>query len=835
MPNNSDVLISLAKGVFSDLTEAEESFFRLNAIGNYPVFGDGSSDLDKPEEADEWGPERTIRADCLRWLCLAQAARPLILGIRLRAVGAKIQGLLQLDYSLIPFVLAFDRSCFTDRITFEKSRLVGLEITGTRLKKSIYAAGLGVSGSVQIWNESVVEGQLFFDGATISGDLRCDNSVLIYKKWPEDLRLNEPADEAFRGAGLDVKGFVSFVGSTVEGGVCLYEASIGSGLRCEGANFTNPGKTALSCTGVKIGGAVFLDRQFIAKGTVDLNFANIGGDVTCENSQFEQTIKDLDAMAPRPALSLDYAHVNGSVVLTNRFNSNGRVTLQGATVGGHLDCQGGRFLNVEPHAILGNNAKVSGGVLLRDGFHSEGTVRFFGTTVGGNIECNGDFWPSSDNIALDFERLEARGHVLFGTRVALKGIVKFYSATISGDVRFVGGTAKIESGNSVELTRASVKGSVVFRDNFTAQGTVSLVGTTIDGNFECFESGFSSPFDSETRIGQKSYALHADFVKVSGTVLMGSLVANGGVSLAYARIGGNLRCLGCATAREWSDLFSLEGAQLDGDLLLGNLDLGKGALTLQRLRVKGALTLSDFVCPEELISLDLRFASVTTIDHYFTAWPKSGSLFLDGFEYSLFGPGFPIRQCIQWLRLNQPRPLRLQPYEQAARILKSSGYESESTQILISKADDLCRHGELSWSGRLISRSLGLAIGHGYRPHRALIFMLYIIFFGAAVFHDGKRNGLISKTNTSVIKSNYPKFQPFIYSIDTFLPIVELGQKSYWAPNANSGFQAKFSLIEFKFTWGSALRVYLWLHILLGWFFTTLWVAGFTGLVRKLN
>ena len=119
--------------------------------------------------------------------------RPLIVGIRLRAVGAKIQGLLQLDYSVIPFVLAFDRSCFTDWITFEKSRLVGLEITGTRLKKSIYAAGLWVSGSVQIWNESVVEGQLFFDGATISGDLRCDRSVLMYKKWPEDLRLNEPA------------------------------------------------------------------------------------------------------------------------------------------------------------------------------------------------------------------------------------------------------------------------------------------------------------------------------------------------------------------------------------------------------------------------------------------------------------------------------------------------------------------------------------------------------------------------------------------------------------------------------------------------------------------
>ena len=83
------------------------------------------------------------------------------------------------------------------------------------------------------------------------------------------------------------------------------------------------------------------------------------------------------------------------------------------------------------------------------------------------------------------------------------------------------------------------------------------------------------------------------------------------------------------------------------------------------------------------------------------------------------------------------------------------------------------------------------------------------------------------------MKSNYPKFQPFIYSLDTFLPVVDLGQKGYWTPNANSGFEAKFPLIDSKFTWGSALRAYLWVHILLGWFFTTLWVAGLTGLVRK--
>lgn len=849
MPNNSDALVSLAKEVFSDLSAAEESFFRLNALGQFPVFGDGFSVFDKPERADEWGPERTIRADRLQWLCLNQAARPLIVGVRLRAVGAKIQGLLQLDYSLIPYVLGFDRSCFTDRITFEKSKLVGLEITRTRLKKSIFAAGLVVSGSVQIWNESIVEGQVFFDGATISGDLRCDKSVLIYKKWPEDLQFDESSDEAFRGAGLDVKGFVSFIGSKVEGGVCLYEARIGGGLRCEGAHFTNAGKTALSCTGARIDGAVFLDRQFIAKGTVDLNFAHIKGDVRCENSQLEQTIKATATVVPPPALSLDWANVNGSIILTNGFISNGLVTLLAATVGGHLDCQRGLFLNPEPYSILGNNAKISGGILLRDGFHSEGTVRFFGATVGGNVECNGNFAPGSENIALDFERIEIKGHVLFGNSLTLKGVAKFYRARIAEDVRFVGGAAKSVRGNAIELTRASVRGSVVFGGNFRCEGAVNLVGTMIDGNFECLGSQFNSLFDPKTQERQTPYALHADFIKVTGAVLIGTFagpdgkqspfVANGGVSLASARIGGSLQCLGCTTARDRNDLFSLAGAQVDGDLLLGRLDLGKGALILQRLRVNGTLALFEFVSPNELDSLDLRFASVTTIDHYPNSWPKPGSLLLEGFEYSLFGPGFPMPQCIQWLRLNQQRPLRLQPYEQAARVLKSNGYESESTQILISKSNELCRHGELGLFSRSVKCFLGLIIGYGYRPNQALIFMLGFIIFGTAVFDYANRNGLIAEIDAGLsggtAKSNYLSFQPFIYSLDTFFPVVDLGQKHHFTPNPNCGFKARFPLIHSKFRQGSAIRAYLWIHILFGWFLTTLWVAGLTGLVRKLS
>ena len=66
----------------------------------------------------------------------------------------------------------------------------------------------------------------------------------------------------------------------------------------------------------------------------------------------------------------------------------------------------------------------------------------------------------------------------------------------------------------------------------------------------------------------------------------------------------------------------------------------------------------------------------------------------------------------------------------------------------------------------------------------------------------------------------YPPFQPILYSADVLLPIVNLQQKDYWAPNSERprGYWA---------------RLYLPLHILAGWFFTTLFVVGVTGLIRR--
>src|SRR5262249_43454132 len=153
-----------------------------------------SDDLNNPAVGNQWGLERTIRASCIRWICVTAKARPLIVGNRIRAIGAKIADPLELDHCTIDFVVAFAGCLFTNRITFENTRLRGVELSGTHAK-SIYAAGMEASGSVHFWQGSVAVGQLFIDGARIRGDLRCEGSFLTYSKWPEDIQLNEDTRE----------------------------------------------------------------------------------------------------------------------------------------------------------------------------------------------------------------------------------------------------------------------------------------------------------------------------------------------------------------------------------------------------------------------------------------------------------------------------------------------------------------------------------------------------------------------------------------------------------------------------------------------------------------
>ncbi|MEO1001345.1 MAG: hypothetical protein AAFW69_12200, partial [Pseudomonadota bacterium] len=59
-----------------------------------------------------------------------------------------------------------------------------------------------------------------------------------------------------------------------------------------------------------------------------------------------------------------------------------------------------------------------------------------------------------------------------------------------------------------------------------------------------------------------------------------------------------------------------------------------------------------------------------------------------------------------------------------------------------------------------------------------------------------------------------------VYSLDTLFPLVDLEMQEQWIPDERAAA-------------GAFARVYLWVHIAMGWILSLLAVAGFSGLVKS--
>jgi hypothetical protein len=74
-------------------------------------------------------------------------------------------------------------------------------------------------------------------------------------------------------------------------------------------------------------------------------------------------------------------------------------------------------------------------------------------------------------------------------------------------------------------------------------------------------------------------------------------------------------------------------------------------------------------------------------------------------------------------------------------------------------------------------------------------------------------------TSTAACDKNaYPCFEPLAFTLDAFLPIVNLRQQDFWVPKSHDGF---------------GYAVLMWSLILIGWTLTTTVVIGFTNQFRR--
>jgi hypothetical protein len=372
---------------------------------------------------------------------------------------------------------------------------------------------------------------------------------------------------------------------------------------------------------------------------------------------------------------------------------------------------------------------------------------------------------------------------------------------------------------ALNLTGAQIKGLVLMDRGFESQGGVSLLHAAIGGDLLCAFGRFINP---------ASVAIWG-----TGAELGGSVYLTGESPWPVA-----------STPFEADGLVFFEGARVqgafvvDGARFIGTMPpWGYGGLEGVDLEVRSGFIWRR-VSLENGAQLMLRDASVGFVVDQERGWPPPGKLLIEGFVYSSFDvhPGdspWDARTRLRWLAL-QPPGFHLQPYRQLAKVLRESGDEPGAIQVQIAEED--ARYREFGLLGRFAGAFLKATIGYGYRPLRTIGWSLLVVLFGWLVVWAAKRADVMRATwpeNAPASSDpHYEKLHPFLYSLDVFLPFVNLHQEHYWWPDSETSGQCVLFGYQLRLR-GSLVRHYLWLQVISGWLLSAILVAGLTGLMRS--
>ena len=464
---------------------------------------------------------------------------------------------------------------------------------------------------------------------------------------------------------------------------------------------------SLSATQVQVTTNVSLNDKFIASGKVLLNGANIGGQLNCDCGYFEE---GLDAHRLK---------TGRDVLLRKGFKSDGRVNLDGANIGGQLVCTGGHFSYLESDrsekGLTAQNLKTGEDVLLNKDFYSNGEVDLLGANIGGFFVCNGGYFKSG----LSAQRLKTGQNVSLG-------------------------------------------------EGFKSDGKVDLLGANIGGGLNCEGGCFEEGLIAQNLKTRDDVSLGAGF-RSDGTQGKG-FESDGKVDLFGADIGGQFSCAGG----------HFKGGLIAGGLRYQTIDIGgdweKVLTWLRKIKMRDA------------DGLDYRYIN----------------FYGDGEEFSTRLREIKLQD--DNLRKLKMREGEFQPYEQLMTVYRRMGHPDWARRIGFELEKK--RHKQSPkglW--RAWCSALKWTIGYGYKPFRSLWWAIGLPLVGTILFSACTQN--LSSKFTSCgcppaflanewipsegralehwgqkgqVPQDYPEFQPFVYSVEATFPVLPLGQLDKWHP-----------------------------------------------------
>ena len=641
---------------------------------------------------------------------------------------------------------------------------------------------------------------LMLRGARISGRLDLENMTTGVWLDLEDCFLSEglvardanlPGLSLFRcliehstgppidAARMDASNFISLSESVVnantkDGAVILSGARIGGDVDCSDAEIRNESGSALLADGLRVDRDVSLSGVFEGTGAevVSMASAHVGGDLHISGGKIRNKSRpdlSVDDVPSGPALYADDLRVDRDLVLGEGFEAVS-VTEDAAVVLSHAHV-GGRL-------ITWGGAKLrseSGPALLADGLQVDRDLR-----LGDGFEATG----AGENGAVDMRAARVSGNL----------------SLWSAQIRNESGPALLADGLQVDRDLRLGNGFEVVGGGETA--AVVLSHAHIGGRLFFWGGTISN---------QSGPAVHAHGLQVDMDLFLRdefvvfSAGHEPGVSLRGARIGGDFDCSGAWIRNE-------SGPALDAD----TLRVGRNAFLRGDFRAVGNTEQAVVNLTEAHIAgvIELVPSAVENRSH-----PES--LFsIDGLTYS----GIPLgldtsHEWLQLLRYRTPS-FAAQPYQQLAAAYRAAGQDGDVRKVLMEQRRHQVRSGTLANpAARAWAKLTGLTLGYGYQPWRALIGLFAVVVLGVLLAVGSPDGALTHPKNSLSPGDACSTVERIGVGLDIALPVITTSARDRCDITATPS--------------GNRVVVAGWALQVLAWGFATLFIAGFTGAVRK--
>ncbi len=761
----------------------------------------------------------TISAELLSRLILDEKVRRFIHPYGIRIVGAYIKGNLHLDTARISFPLIFQDCYIPEEIELRDANTQILNFKGSHTGR-IRASRIVVESSLALNEGFWAKGEVRLHGAHIKGLFDCrrgrfDNPVT-------DECSNHVAEEhALMADAIKVNCDMYLTGVRARGLVSLGAARIYDNLSCEGARFINPKGKALSADRIYVGGNIYFSAievdnthkaaPFISVGQVSLIQAKIKGGFLCHSALLWNK--------GQIALEAREAKIAGSVWFDG-VKTNGLIRLTGSKIEGCLYFSNASFGGKGRTGLVGSDLNIKGRFewtsIRQKGKTLELNLRY--ATVG-QLQDDEDSWPTPGNLLL--EGLEYKTLV---TRLNTEKRKKWLDRQLTERLN-VDDIENKKFGDLAKMISYS-------NDRISLRLRSRLLNEDIHKiNANVRENGDPSKIDQN--------------VILQG---LNDLLQDEDLYKEFQTMGRSL---------------SSKGQKFKEKLLEQKKKNGKEFVrqTLAHLNCEILKTVY-----EKLIEQKIK--NKEEIEHQALAH----------LNCEILKTVYPqIKRKAKPLR----RYFREQPYEQLASFLKSLGMDSEAKEILIAEHDAKLKYASLRWYTTLWLFMYKWTTKYGYKPSFAARGSMIFILFGGLVFISAYEEGLMvpAKEFVSInrpgttgqadidcrLSETFPEFDPFVYSLETFVPFLDLHQKEYWLPLSDSdSAQAHqlrstmlncrkihpyyFSiynylielkphihaiLVKFPIRKDFILHLWMWFEIIMGWFLSTFFVAGVVGLMRN--